>query len=104
MPDWQVWIIVRSTPYISCQANQQPEDKYRLPTWRYTIRQWLLPIVRIETPYVAWLQEYMRSPALDTYFAMSANLGTHTCFMVVLPMLYWCGSPFLGNAYVSEMD
>lgn len=64
------------------------------------MREFLLPIVRIETPYVALLQERMRSPILDSYFAMSANLGTHTCFMVVLPILFWCGNSFLGRGLV----
>jgi len=72
--------------------------KSRLPPWRYVVREKLLPITRAETPYVALLQERMRSPALDTYFAMTANLGTHTCFMLVLPILFWCGNPFLGRA------
>ena len=77
--------------------------KYRLPTWRYVIRQNLLPITRAETPYVAMLQERMRNPALDTYFAWTANLGTHTCFMVVLPILFWCGNPFLGRAMTTTL-
>lgn len=64
------------------------------------MREFLLPIVRIETPYVALLQERMRNPVLDSYFAMTANLGTHTCFMVVLPILFWCGNSFLGRGYV----
>lgn len=72
--------------------------KTRLPTWRYVMREKLLPITRAETPYVALLQERMRTPVLDTYFAMTANLGTHTCFMVALPILFWCGNPFLGRA------
>lgn len=42
----------------------------------------------------------MRSPALDSYFAITANLGTHTFFMVVLPMLFWCGYTSLGRGMV----
>jgi len=72
-------------------------DKIRLPRWRYVIREQLLPIVRWETPYVAWLQDTLRAPALDTYFAMSANLGTHTAFMILLPILFWCGHTNLGR-------
>lgn len=72
--------------------------KIRLPKWRYYIRERLLPVVRWETPYVAWFQETLRSPALDNYFSMAANLGTHTAFMAVLPMLFWCGQTSMGRA------
>ncbi|KIX10441.1 uncharacterized protein Z518_01523 [Rhinocladiella mackenziei CBS 650.93] len=74
--------------------------KIRLPRWRYLLREQLLPIVRWETPYVAWLQDTLRTPALDTYFATSANLGTHTFFMIMLPVLFWCGNTSLGRGMV----
>lgn len=47
--------------------------------------------MRWETPYLAELQSAMRTPALDRYFAITANTGTHTFFMVFLPILFWCG-------------
>ena len=72
-------------------------DKQRLPSWRYSPRQCLIPIVRLETPYLAWMQDKVRSPALDSYFALTANLGTHTFFLVVLPILFWCGYTSLGR-------
>lgn len=53
--------------------------------------------MRWETPYLAWLQEKLRTPALDSYFAITANLGTHTFFMVFLPMLFWCGYASFGK-------
>jgi hypothetical protein len=46
------------------------------------------------------VQEKVRTPTLDSYFAFTANLGTHTFFMVFLPFLFWCGSPSMGRAYV----
>lgn len=49
---------------------------------------------------MAWMQDRMRSPALDSYFAITANLGTHTFFMVVLPILFWCGHTSLGRGMV----
>ena len=42
----------------------------------------------------------MRSPALDSYFAITANLGTHTFFMIMLPILFWCGQTTLGRGMV----
>ncbi|KAK2763300.1 hypothetical protein FQN54_009936 [Arachnomyces sp. PD_36] len=69
----------------------------KLPSWRYWPRQKSLPLVRWETPYLAWFQEKMRSPSLDSWFAITANLGTHTFFMVFLPILFWCGYTSLGR-------
>ncbi|KAJ6113480.1 Dihydrosphingosine 1-phosphate phosphatase [Penicillium sp. IBT 18751x] len=72
----------------------------RLPLWRYWPRQKLLPLIRYETPYLAWMQEKVRTPTLDSYFAFTANLGTHTFFMVFLPFLFWCGHTSLGRGLV----
>ncbi|KGO41590.1 Phosphatidic acid phosphatase type 2/haloperoxidase [Penicillium expansum] len=72
----------------------------RLPLWRYWPRQKLIPLIRYETPYLAWVQEKVRTPTLDSYFAFTANLGTHTFFMVFLPFLFWCGSPSMGRGLV----
>ncbi|EON60903.1 hypothetical protein W97_00113 [Coniosporium apollinis CBS 100218] len=83
-------------------AGMRDRDHYasRLPKWRYDLRQRLIPIVRRETPYLALMQEKLRTPALDSYFALTANLGTHTFFMVMLPILFWCGYTSLGRAMV----
>ena len=78
-------------------------DKERLPFWRYYPRQKLIPIIRLETPYLAWLQSHLRKPALDSYFAVTANLGTHTFFMIVLPILFWCGYTSLGRGYEKSL-
>lgn len=64
------------------------------------MRQKLLPLIRWETPYLASLQSKIRTPALDSYFAITANLGTHTCFMVVLPIMFWCGWMEFGKGLV----
>ncbi|KAJ4379766.1 Long-chain base-1-phosphate phosphatase [Didymella sp. IMI 355093] len=83
-------------------AGNRHHDHYarRLPKWRNALRNRLIPIVRWETPWLAWMQDNMRSPALDTYFAYTANLGTHTFFMVFLPIQFWCGYTSLGRATV----
>lgn len=46
------------------------------------------------------MQDKMRSPMLDSYFALTANLGTHTFFMASLPVLFWCGYTSAGRAMV----
>ena len=75
------------------------KDRTKLPLWRYTPRQRLIPLVRWETPHLAAIQKAVRTPALDTYFSITANLGTHTFFMVFLPILFWCGYTDLGRGY-----
>lgn len=74
-------------------------DKTKLPSWRYKPRQSLIPLVRWETPRLATMQRAMRSPALDSYFSITASLGTHTFFMVFLPILFWCGYTAVGRGY-----
>ncbi|PHH83843.1 hypothetical protein CDD82_35 [Ophiocordyceps australis] len=89
-------------------ANHVPEaglrslDHYRkaLPPWRYAIRHKMLPLIRCETPYLAGMQQTLRTPALDSYFAITANLGTHTFFMVGLPIIFWCGYASFGKGLV----
>ncbi|ORY19008.1 phosphatidic acid phosphatase type 2/haloperoxidase [Clohesyomyces aquaticus] len=83
-------------------AGMKHHDHYarRLPPWRNALRNRLIPIVRSETPYLALLQDQLRTPALDSYFAFTANLGTHTFFMVMLPILFWNGYTSMGRAMV----
>ncbi|KAF5869071.1 putative long-chain base protein 3 protein [Botrytis fragariae] len=93
-------LTVPPTEIIDAGLKSLNHYKRKLPPWRYNMRQALLPLVRWETPYLAWMQDKMRCPALDTYFAVTANLGTHTFFMVVLPILFWCGHTSLGRGMV----
>ncbi|KAJ5558826.1 Phosphatidic acid phosphatase type 2/haloperoxidase [Penicillium sp. DV-2018c] len=93
---------------MAASKNDQPDAGLKslnhysrqLPLWRYWPRQKLIPLIRYETPYLAWVQEKVRTPAFDSYFAFTANLGTHTFFMVFLPFLFWCGSPSIGRGLV----
>ncbi|CAO3678361.1 unnamed protein product [Rhizopus stolonifer] len=43
------------------------------------------------------MQKHIRHSALDNYFVWTANLGTHTFFMVFLPILIWFGNAELGR-------
>ncbi|KAK4228895.1 PAP2 superfamily-domain-containing protein [Podospora fimiseda] len=89
-------------PLVVVDAGLKSLDHYRaaLPNWRYNFRNWLLPLVRWETPYLAAFQSRVRTPALDSYFAITANLGTHTFFMIGLPILFWCGFRDFGKGLV----
>lgn len=75
----------------------------RLPKWRLRLRQRLIPIVRWETPYLARMQQACRSPVLDSYFSLTANLGTHTFYMIFLPLCFWCGYPELGVTLIHTL-
>ncbi|KAI3538482.1 PAP2 superfamily protein [Colletotrichum abscissum] len=95
-------LIVVKSPSDAPDAGLRSLDHYKraLPPWRYRLRQSLLPLIRWETPYLAYLQETMRTPWLDSYFAITANLGTHTFFMIGLPMLFWCGYASFGKGVI----
>ena len=80
-----------------------PLDRTRLPLWRYYVRQRIIPMVRWETSYLARMQEKYRSPALDTWFSVTANLGTHTFFLLFLPVLFWCGYTTLARAMIHTL-
>ena len=81
------------------------EDHYklRMSPFRHKIRSYLLPIIRAETPYLAALQTRSRNNLLDIFFVYSANLGTHTAFLVFLPMIFWFGSYSLANGLVDVL-
>ncbi|EQL04156.1 hypothetical protein G6O67_005876 [Ophiocordyceps sinensis] len=91
-----------STPDDVPDAGLRSLDHYKraLPPWRYNLRQKTLPLIRWETPYLACVQEKLRTPALDSYFAITANLGTHTFFMIGLPILFWYGYASFGKGLV----
>ncbi|KAI7900242.1 PAP2 superfamily-domain-containing protein [Cokeromyces recurvatus] len=80
-------------------AGTQDERLYNkaFTGWRATLRNILLPIVRFETPILASMQKNIRTPVLDHYFIWTANLGTHTFFMIFLPILIWFGNAELGR-------
>lgn len=86
----------------SIDAGLRPSAYYQqiLPPWRFWLRQNILSQIQLETPYLARMQSRMRSSAIDSYFAITANLGTHTFFMVILPLLFWCGYTSLGRGMV----
>ncbi|CAN6621013.1 dihydrosphingosine 1-phosphate phosphatase Lcb3p [Trichomonascus vanleenenianus] len=80
-------------PCADKDAGNKSLDHYKtkLPPWRNALRNAMLPLVRWETPHLAYLQRSSRSLVLDIYFAMSANLGTHTFYVVMLPVGFWFG-------------
>ncbi|KAL4068629.1 hypothetical protein V8B97DRAFT_1918710 [Scleroderma yunnanense] len=78
--------------------GQLPQDVYAtiLPWWRSSIRSMILKAVERESPFLAEMQRRLRTPWLDTYFLYTSSLGTHTFFMIALPVLFFFGYSELG--------
>lgn len=74
-------------------AGNRPIDHYKnkLSKFRFNLRQKCLPIVRKETEILTKLQTKIRTPTLDFYFAWSANLASHTFYVLMLPLPTWFG-------------
>ena len=83
-------------------AGNKSSDHYksRLAPWRFNFRHKCLPIVRKETEILARLQDSVRHPILDAYFAWTANLASHTFYVLMLPPLFWFGASKLGRDLV----
>lgn len=86
-------------------AGLAVSDHYalRMGSIRYKIRSYLLPIVRAETPYLAAMQKRVRNNFFDIFFVYSANLGTHTAFLVGLPLIFWFCSYSIANGLVDVL-
>ncbi|KAF9237774.1 hypothetical protein BU15DRAFT_62970 [Melanogaster broomeanus] len=82
--------------------GQLPEEVYNstLPWWRAAIRAHLLKAVARESPILARMQGHLRSPWLDNYFLYTSALGTHTFFMITLPLLFFFGYGEIGRGLV----
>ncbi|KAF8552134.1 hypothetical protein OG21DRAFT_1511846 [Imleria badia] len=82
--------------------GQLPDDIYNatLPGWRAAIRTRLVKAVARESIVIGRVQALLRSPWLDHYFLYSSTLGTHTFFMIALPILFFFGFPEVGRGLV----
>ncbi|KAI9567968.1 PAP2 superfamily-domain-containing protein [Boletus coccyginus] len=79
-----------------------PDDIYNvtLPWWRAVIRTHLVKAVARESIIIGSLQGRLRNSWLDSYFLYSSTLGTHTFFMVALPIMFFFGFPEVGRGLV----
>ncbi|KAK4057318.1 Long-chain base-1-phosphate phosphatase [Microbotryomycetes sp. JL221] len=75
-----------------------PDHEYipLMPKWRYDIRRKLVQILENEMNTLEWIQSF-RTPFLDDYFLKSSLLGTHTFFMIGLPIPCWFGRADIGR-------
>ncbi|RPD55565.1 hypothetical protein L226DRAFT_511641 [Lentinus tigrinus ALCF2SS1-7] len=65
--------------------------------WRAAIRRAILRNVEWESKVLAKMQTLVRHPFLDAYFVYTSSLGTHTFFMIMLPIFYSIGAPEFGR-------
>lgn len=86
-------------------AGNKSSDHYqsRLSPLRYSLRNMCLPLVRMETDILAKLQEQVRTPWLDFYFAWTANLASHTFYVLLLPAPVWFGGSKLTRDLVAVL-
>ncbi|KAJ7199136.1 sphingosine-1-phosphate phosphatase [Mycena pura] len=83
-----------------------PMDVYdaTLPPWRAAVRRKLVASVHVESALIAKMQassgDAIRTPWLDSYFLYTSALGSHTFFMMFLPMLFFFGYDQLGRGLI----
>lgn len=70
-----------------------PESYYynHLLGFVFKIRSLLYPLIEHEQQYLIKLQSYQNS-YLDQYFLYTANIGSHTFYVILLPLPFWLGS------------
>ena len=56
------------------------------------MRKMLIRSLEAETPILARMQRRFRRPLLDSYLVVASLTGTHTFFMLGLPLLCWFGT------------
>ncbi|KAG7662413.1 LCB3 [[Candida] subhashii] len=86
----------------SGDAGNQSSDHYkaRLSPFRYKLRSALIPLIRAENEYLHSMQTNLRHPWLDFYFAWTANLASHTFYVLMLPTPIWFGAGELSRDLV----
>ncbi|ODN95718.1 hypothetical protein L198_04336 [Cryptococcus wingfieldii CBS 7118] len=74
----------------------QPDEVYEeyLPTWRAWMRNKLVDRLRRENVWMEEWQRRVRTERRDKFFYYSAVFGTHTFFMMFLPILFFFGRPW----------
>ncbi|BGP32684.1 Long-chain base-1-phosphate phosphatase [Rhodotorula toruloides] len=75
------------------------EEYYRsmMPGWRFWVRRRLMQRLSKEMETLQGIQIRWRTPFRDEYFVKTSLLGTHTFFMIFLPLWYWFGDAHIGR-------
>ncbi|CBQ73983.1 related to YSR3-dihydrosphingosine-1-phosphate phosphatase [Sporisorium reilianum SRZ2] len=67
------------------------------------VRRHIVAVLRKEAPLHERHQDLVRRPWLDRYFVNTSLLGTHSFFLVFLPMVFWLGSPRFGRGLINVL-
>lgn len=65
----------------------------------YQIRSWLRPLIDSELPLLKYIQSF-HNYWLTWYFLLTANVGSHTFYVLILPFPLWLGSLHLARDLV----
>ncbi|SCV70074.1 BQ2448_1468 [Microbotryum intermedium] len=71
--------------------------EHLLPRWRDGLRKGLVGNLKREMDTLVWIQTSLRTPARDDYFVKTSLLGTHSFFMICVPMPFWFGHGSVGR-------
>ena len=103
---------------VSAGTLSEAEYERLLPKWRVWVRRKLVRSLEREMPYLEWMQvsgsirgtgrelrrlrgqKTLRTPRRDVYFVQSSLLGTHSAFLIFLPMTFWFGGGETGRGCV----
>lgn len=67
------------------------------------LRRHIVALLRKEAALHERHQNCVRRPWLDRYFVNTSLLGTHSFFLVFLPMVFWLGSPRFGRGLINVL-
>lgn len=67
------------------------------------LRRCIVAVLRKEAPLHERHQKWVRRAWLDRYFVNTSLLGTHSFFLVFLPMVFWLGSPRFGRGLINVL-
>lgn len=75
-------------------GNHDPDHfKPHMSKFRFACRQRLLSLIEIthtET-IITWIQSHLRNKRMDVFFAFTAIMGSHTFYVIMLPVPRWIG-------------
>lgn len=68
----------------------------------YTLRSFLRPYIDYELPFIERVQSY-HNTILTWYFLLTSNVGSHTFYVIMLPLPVWLGNLELARDLVSVL-
>lgn len=77
-------------------------DEYLGPVMG-TIRRWLIRSLEWESPLLAKHQNLVRSPKLDRFFVYTSLVGSHSFFLIFLPVSFWLVSARFSRGLVNVL-